>query len=405
MPKFTYTAHTESNKTVSGSIDAANKEAAIRILVNQKLKPIIVKTEKKKFKFSLNAQIGEPKVKLKDKVIFTRQLSTMINAGVPLVRSLHTLTDQTESKGLKYYLPKITKEVESGVSLADSLEKYPKVFNTTYTSMVRAGEAGGILDDILDRLAFQQEKDAEIRGKLKSAMTYPGVILSITIIAFIYLMTSVVPKIGSIITDLAGDDYTPPVYTKVMLAISDAMVNYGPMLVLIIGIGGFFLFRWFRGSGRPVFDSLMLKIPVVRKIVLKVALARFARTFSSLSAAGVSVLDALHITGDAIGNNVIKKSLDHAAKAVKNGEPLSKPLIENKLFPPIVSQMVAVGEETGNIEEILTKLAGFYEEEVDEVTNSLTSIIEPIMIVILGGIIGVIALSVFGPISSITQSI
>lgn len=354
----------------------------------------------------LNASLGTPKPKLKDRVVFTRQLSTMINAGVPLTKSLSTLSLQTESKALKNIIPEVQKSVEGGKTFADALEAHPKAFDAIFINMVRAGEAGGILDSILDRLAFQQEKDSAIRGKLKSAMTYPGVVLSITLVAFLYLMTSVIPKIGDIIQDLAGEDYEPPVYTKIMLFISDLLVNYGFYAFIVFVISAVVFVRVIRTKrGRFVFHSVLLKIPIVSQIITKVALARFARIYSALSAAGVGVLDSLQVTSEAIGNAVIQKELEGAIKAVKNGKPISEPLSQSKVFPPIVSQMIAIGEETGEIEGILNKLAEFYEEEVDRVSGSLTSIIEPIMIVILGGIIGVIALSVFGPISSITQEL
>jgi len=272
--------------------------------------------------------------------------------------------------------------------------------------MVRAGEAGGILDEILIRLAEQQEKDAEIRGKLKSAMTYPGIILSITVLAFLFLMTTVVPKIGNIIQDLAGEEYTPPIYTKIMLSISDFLVNYGIKALPFIAIGIFLVIRFFRSpKGKPIFHQILLKIPLVNQILIKVALARFARVFSSLNAAGVNILESLHTTGNAVGNLVIKEKIDKAAAEVKAGKPLSEPLANDPLFPPILAQMIAVGEESGDIDSILEKLAEFYEEEVDQVAGALTSILEPLMIVVLGSIIGMIALSVYGPISSVTQSI
>jgi len=347
-----------------------------------------------------------PKAKSKDRVVFTRQLSTMVSAGVPLTRALSTLQKQTESNGLKIMLPKIIKDIESGKSLADALSQFPKTFDPVFINMVKAGEAGGILDDILDRLATQQEKDAEIKGKLKSAMTYPLVVLSITTVAMIYLMTSVIPKIGQIVTDIGGKNYEPPIYTKVLLGVSDIMVNYGVFLLIGFGLGGFLAWRFFHTpKGRPIFDTILLKIPVLGKVFAKVAIARFARIFSALNASGVAVLESLHVTGQALGNEAMRAVIENAAIEVKNGKPLSEPLSQSKYFPPVLSQMVAVGEETGDIETVLTKLADFYDREVDDVAASLTSILEPLMIVILGSVVGVIALSVFGPISQLTQSL
>ena len=233
--------------------------------------------------------------------------------------------------------------------------------------MVRAGEAGGILDEILDRLAVQQEKQAEMRGKLKSAATYPAVILTITFVAFYFLMVSVVPKIGKIIVDIAGPDYETPIYTKAMLAISDVLQNDG-LKIIGFGIVFFFAFRKCKSTtkGKRIWDSFLLRIPVVNKIITKVALSQFARTFSALSAAGVSVLDALDVTANAINNSIISGEIKKASTAIKNGKPLSEPFANSKIFPPILSQMIAVGEETGELESILNKLAEFYEQEVDE---------------------------------------
>ncbi|HIA92073.1 TPA: type II secretion system F family protein [Candidatus Saccharibacteria bacterium] len=408
MAKFEYTAKSAEGQVSKGVIEASDRAAAQKVLVDRKLEMLLLKEAEKQSALNkfLNFNLSDPKVKLQDKVVFTRQLATMINAGVPLARSLSTLSAQTDSKALKIYLPNIVKDVEGGSTFADALAKYPKVFNDIYVNMVRAGEAGGILDSILERLAEQQEKDAEIKGKLKSAMTYPGVILSITIIAFLFLMTTVVPKIGNIIQDLAGEDYTPPVYTKVMLGISDFLVNYGIKSLPFIAIGTVLLIRFIRSpKGKPLFHKFLLKIPLINKILIKVALARFARIFSSLNAAGVNILESLHTTGAAVGNLAIKEKIDAAAEAVKSGKPLSEPLSKDPMFPPILAQMIAVGEESGDIDTILQKLASFYEQEVDQVADALTSILEPLMIVVLGGIIGMIALSVFGPISSITQSI
>lgn len=404
MAKFTYSARDPRNNIVKGTVEAANRASAKDVIAKQGLSTLGIKEEKRGWNFDI--ELGQPKAKMKDKVIFTRQLATMINAGVPLTRSLVTLSKQTESKALAKILPEITKKVESGTTFAEALAEHPNIFNDIYVNMIRAGEEGGILDDVLSRLATQQEKDAAIRGKLKSALTYPTVVTVITIIAFIFMMTVMVPKIGGIITDLAGGDYQLPIYTRAMLAISDGMIASAPVMVPALFGGTFFLVRFFRSDkGRPVLHRIMLKIPLINKIIVKVALARFARTFSALSSAGVGVLETLRITADAVGNEVIKRKLLHAVDEIKDGKPLSAPLMEDPLFPPILSQMIAVGEETGEIDAILKKLAGFYEEEVDQVADALTSIIEPILIVVLGGMVGLIAASIFGPLGSVSQNI
>ena len=404
MAKFEYIAKNQSGNRVRGMVSADSKMLANERILQQGLTVISLKEKGKSI--NLNFQISQPKVKLKDKVVFTRQLSTMISAGVPLTRSLQTLSRQTNSKGLQQQLPIIIKSLEEGRPFAEALDKFPKTFDSVFVNMVRSGEAGGILDEIFERLAIQMEKDAEIRGKLKSALTYPGVVMTITVVAFIYLMTTVVPKINNVVTQLGGKDYVPPIYTRVLIAISDVLVNHGVVMAIVTAVGGFAATRFFTSTkGRPIFDTMILKIPVLGPAITKVSIARFARTFSSLSAAGVSVLEALKVTGMASGNKIIEKHLLDTAAEVKSGKPLSLPLSKIKLFPPILAQMVAVGEETGQIDVVLEKLAGFYEREVDELADSLSSIIEPLLIVVLGGVVGVIALSVFGPLSNLTQTL
>ena len=406
--KFDYTAVNRQSKTVNGEIEAADKEAVGQLLAKQGYKPLLIKEHRGGFDPN-NIQIhlpGTKRVKTRDMVIFTRQLSTMINAGVPLVRSLATLRTQTESKRLQEVLDAVSKDVESGVNLADSLEKHKEVFGPIYTNMVRAGEAGGILDEILKRLALQQEKDASIRKKIRGAMAYPSVLLVITVIAFFALMLFVVPKIGKIVTDLSEGKAGLPPYTQFLLNLSDFMVNYW-YIVLGLAVGAAILVRRYikTPKGRVRFDALLLKTPVVKTLVSKVAIARFARIFSSLMGAGVSVLDSISITAGAIGNKIIERELLEAGKAVTAGQQLSEPLSQSSIFPPIVSQMLAVGEETGQTDTILIKVADFYEEEVDTLVESMSSIIEPVMIVVMGGMVGLIAASVLGPISSLSQNI
>lgn len=339
-------------------------------------------------------------------MIFTRQMSTMVNAGVPLVRSLATLQAQTENPTLKKHIAAVSKDVESGMAFADALEKHPQVFSPIYVNMVRAGEAGGILDEILLKLAVQQEKDAHIRAKFKGAMTYPIILLSITFIVFIGLMVFVMPRLGKIIKDLGGPDAKLPPLTQGMLSVSDFMISKWYILIAIVAIITFFLRRALKTpEGRRKKDQLLMKIPVISDIIKKVAIARFARIFASLMSAGVTVVESLNITSKAIGNSVIEDELRLAAKAVMNGDQLSVPLASSTVLPPIVSQMMAIGEETGQTDQILLKVADFYEEEVDTVVDSLSSILEPIMIVVMGGMIGLIAASVIGPISKLSSQI
>lgn len=408
MSKFEYTAIDSEGNKKSGFIEAKDSATARRSLTKLGLKTLVVKKEKKSLNEINIPGIGSEKVKTKDLVVFTRQLATMVNAGVPLVRSINTLTEQTESDGLRKHLKQVSKDIESGESFADSLAKHPKIFNSIYVSMVRAGETGGILDEILKKLSLQQEKDAAIRGKIKSAMTYPSVILTITTGAFFFLMTTIVPKIGDIIVGLGGTEDSLPVYTKVLLAISDIMQTPAFLVGVLVGtpIAIVLFKRWTsKPTGKYQWHSILLRLPIVKTLITKVAVARFARTFASLNTAGVSIVNAMNVTAGAIGNAVIEKELKDAAKEVQAGVQLSNQLEQSKYFPPLVAQMMAVGEETGQTGEVLLKVAEFYEEEVDAFVESLSSIIEPVMIVVLGGIVGVIAASVFGPISNISQNI
>lgn len=419
--RFTYKANTKDGRTISGSAEAVDRQALLALLHKQELHPVLVEVSKGKHKID-GLFSKKKKVKLGDLVIFTRQLSTMISAGVPLARSLAALQSEASNPYMREVLTSITKDVEGGIALGDAFSKYPSVFSDVYVNMVRAGEEGGILDDILKRLATQVEQDASIRKKIKSAMMYPMVILGITVIAFFGIMLFIVPKLGGILTSLGGPNAKLPIYTQILLDFSNfcakptilgnlplPIINKLPNLILLLGlaaIGGVFLLRYLRtDAGKFKFHGLLLRLPVIKTIVLKIAIARFSRTFASLMGAGVSVLDALDVTGAALGNKVIEAELKAAAEDVRNGKPLSEPIRNSKHFPPIVAQMLLVGEETGQIDTVLTKIADFYEEEVTVLIDGLASIIEPIMIVFLGAGVGLIAASVMGPIANLSKNV
>ncbi len=400
--KFTYTATNSDDKIVQGSADATDRASLIASLNKQSLRPVLIKLSGAKS----NKKSRAKKVKLKELVIFTRQLSTMVSAGVPITRALSTMQSQTESKNFKEVINGIIKDVEGGMSLGDTLAKYPGVFSDIYINMIRAGETGGILDEILKRLASQMEQDSSMRKKIKGAMMYPIVIFSITVVAFFAIMIFVIPKIGAILLDLGGPDAKLPIYTQVLLDMSKFLQgNF--VFVAAIGFGIVYLIRRYikTPNGKYKFHALLLRLPIIKGLIIKIAIARFARTFASLMSAGVSVLDALEVTGGAIGNKVIEAELKEAAKAVKNGKQLSEPLSQSKHFPAIVSQMLAVGEETGQIDTILVKVAESYEEEVETMIDGLSALIEPLMIVVLGSIVGIIAASVMGPIASLSKNI
>ncbi len=407
MARFEYIATNTQGKPVKGSLDVTDRAAAMGILAKQHLRPISIKEKSGGGKFNFNDFLGGDKVKSDDLVIFTRQLSTMIGAGVPLLRGINSLYSHAENPALKKILSNVIKDVEAGDGLGDALSKYPNTFNDVYVNMVRAGEAAGILDEILKRLALQQEKNSSIRKSIKSAMIYPTVLMTIMTIAFFGLMIFVIPQIGNILTGLGGPDAKLPLITRIMLGISSFMVHFWFVLIpIVVGIVVLIARYLKTPSGRSQFHHLILKIPGINDVIRKVAVARFARTFSALMGAGVAVLEALSVTGHAIGNVAYEDALLAAGQEVKNGKQLSS-VIEGyeSLFPAIVAQMLAVGEETGQTDTVLIKVADFYEEEVDVAIKGLSSIIEPVMILIMGTAVGLIAASVMVPIASLSQSI
>lgn len=405
MPKFTYIATDAHGKVVNGTVDMTDRSAVLTALTKQGLRPITVKEGAKGNSLS-SSLFGGGKVKTDALVMFTRQLSAMVSAGVPLLRALASLEAHMESAALKKILAVVIKDVEGGAPLADALEKHKNTFNDVYVNMVRAGEAAGILDDILKRLAMQQEKSSSMRKKIKSAMTYPVVLLVITIGAFFGLMIFVIPQIGKIIKDMGGPDAELPFITTMMLNISSAMISYWYIIFPVLGAIVYATLRYIKTpSGKRVFHRFVLKVPGAGIIIQKVAIARFTRTFSALMGAGVAVLEALSVTARAVGNTVYEEAIVDAAEQVKNGKQLSEIIENNPLFPAIVAQMLSVGEETGQTDTVLIKVADFYEEEVDVAIDGISSIIEPVMIVFMGGMVGLIAASVMMPIAGLSQSI
>lgn len=406
MATFIYTAKKSksSKELVHGEIEARDKAAAIDSLADSNLVPITLsekKTKKKLFSF------GVKKVKDSELVLFTRQLSSMIGAGLPLVKSLRSLQDNTETDTFKKILRKVGNDVESGQQFSDALARHPETFDSIYINMVRAGETAGILEDILKRLASQQEKSLSIKRKVKSAMVYPVILITIASIAFLGLMIFVVPRIGATIKDLGGPNAQLPAITQVMLAISHFIVNYWYILLAIIG-GGLYMFNNFKKTdkGRDFMSRVMLKAPAINKVTKKLASARFARTYASLIAVGVPVIESINITSKAIGNSIYERTLAEISGRVKNGELLSDSMSKHEdLFPDMLIQIFRVGEETGATDEILVKIADYYEEEFDVAIDGLSSILEPMMIIFVGAIVGLIAVSVMLPIMTMSNSI
>lgn len=407
MPRFAYIASDEQNNIVKGNTELLNRSTVINALTKQKLRPISIRQLKaKKTSIDFNHLFEPTKVKQDQLVSFTRQLSAMVGAGVPLLRSLSSLEKHSEDAALKKILGTVVKDVEGGMMLGEAMGKHPATFNDIYVNMVRAGEAAGILDDILKRLAAQLEKSSAIRKKIKSAMSYPVVLIFITVVAFFGLMIFVIPQIGKILLDLGGADAKLPGITLFMLGVSHIITTFWYIIFPTIGGLVFMVARYIKTKvGRRQFHGLLLKIPAINTIIKKIAIARFARTFSALMGAGVAVLESLEVTSRAVGNVLYEEAIKNAANEVKNGRSLSSVIEDNDLFPPIVSQMLGVGEETGQTDTVLIKVADFYEEEVDLAIQSISSIIEPVMIVVMGGMVGLIAASVMTPIAQLSQNI
>jgi len=348
-------------------------------------------------KSGLSMEIALPaRVKAADLTVMTRQLATMVSSGMTLLRAFHVLEEQIENKKLKEVVEQVRENIEAGLLLSDALARHPKIFGPLYVAMVRAGEAGGVLEESLDRTADQLEKDDSLRRQVKSAMMYPAVVLSFAVIVLFALITFIVPVFAGVFADFGGE---LPLITRFTMALSDIAKNFW-WAIILGGIGTFVGFKKWRTSewGRPQWDAFRLKIPCkIGDTVQKIALARWSRTFSALYSAGVPIMQAIEVTGQTAGNHVVEKAMEAVIESVKTGGSIAAPLKEAPIFPAMVSQMVAVGEETGGLDTMLSKVADFYEDEVAAAVKALTSILEPIMIVFVGGIVGFVVIAMYMP--------
>ncbi|MGZ6969696.1 MAG: type II secretion system F family protein, partial [Acidimicrobiia bacterium] len=344
-----------------------------------------------------------PRVKLKDVAVFSRQFATMINSGLSLIRALAILTEQTENPVLAKVAGDVRLDVERGSSLSAALSRHPKVFNHLYIAMVKSGEAGGVLDAVLMRLADTIEKQVELRRKVRSAMTYPIVVLVICSVIATAMLLLIVPQFKAIYADLGG---TLPLPTRILISVSDLLKTFFPIFILL-GVGGFFLFRkWSKSpQGKPKWDAFKLRVPVAGGLTRKAALARFSRTLAALTRSGVGILEALDIVAETSGNEVVSVAVRDTQAAVKRGDTLSRPLEQHEVFPPMVVQMISVGEETGALDEMLDKIADFYDQEVSATVDALTSLIEPMLICLMGVIVGGMIISLYLPMFNIIKLI
>jgi type IV pilus assembly protein PilC len=400
MALYNYRALDKQGEIVQDKLEGSGEMAVAQELRQQGLLVIDVKEQSATQKDILAPFKG---IRLPDLVVFSRQLATMINAGLPIVRALYVLSEQTENPKLNDVVVAVRKDVEAGDSLSEALEKHPKVFSRLYTEMVKAGEIGGILDGVLLRLADQLERDQDLRRKIRSALTYPIVVLVLAILAASFMLIFIVPVFARLFQDLGG---TLPLPTRICMAISDILTSiWGVFVYAGMALGVVLFLRWKKTEhGRKVWGRAVLRIPAkIGDVVKKATLARFARTLATLSAAGVPILQSIEITATSSGNWIVEKALLESRDAIREGIPLYKPLEEEPVFPPMVTRMIAVGEETGDIDGMLTKIAEFYESEVDAAVKALTSIIEPLMIVVVGGIVGAIVISMYLPMFKIFE--
>lgn len=399
MSVYRYTAKDKkSGNSVIGVLEAASE---LEVAENLHKKDLIVisieQTKKKAIKFR------EKRVKADDLVVFSRQLATMIDAGIPLVQSLGILSEQIENQNLKNVVIMVRQDIEAGMSFCDALAKHPHVFSELFINMTRAGEASGMLDEVLDRLASYLEKSAALTRKVRSSLVYPAVVITMAILITAVLLLKVVPTFKGIFEVLGGQ---LPLPTRILIGVSDLLRRW---FLYVVGILAFFsfIFRKYISTekGRYNFDAKKLRVFVLGPLFRKIAIAKFSRTFATLVKSGVAILNALEIVGKTSGNKVVEEALMNCRYSVRDGEPISRPLSKSGVFPPMVCRMVGVGEQTGQLEKMLSKIADFYEEQVDAAVAGLTSMIEPLVIAFLGIVIGGIVISLFMPIFKITELI
>jgi type IV pilus assembly protein PilC len=402
MPKtYEYKVRDRTGNLVSGQLIGDSEGLVMTKLREMGMTPIEVKRANAGLKMEINLRPGH--VKLKDLAVFSRQFATMVNSGLPILRALSILSDQTANKELQKVLVQVRLDVEQGASLSGAMERHPKAFKDLYVAMIKAGETGGVLDNVLLRLADNIEKEVELRRKVKSAMTYPVVVVLLVMLILSAMLLFVVPQFKSIYAQLGGD---LPLPTRILLSVSNAVRTYWYVFALFM-FGMIFAFRRYKRTdrGRAQMDAVKLRIPVFGGLFHKTALSRFSSTLGMLLRSGVPILQALDIVADTVDNRVISRAVGDVQEAVRGGESMAKPLSRHKVFPPMVVQMLAVGEETGGVDTMLDKVAEFYNSEVSASVDALTSLIEPLMIAIIGGAVGAAVIALYMPMFNIIKLI
>jgi type IV pilus assembly protein PilC len=396
MPTFAYSGRTRAGQVVSGERVADTMDAAVAALRREQVMVTRIDQAKAKAAAAAKAAKGGEKVPAKYLAIFTRQFSVMIDAGLPLVQCLDILGKQEPHKGFSAVILKVREDVEAGAALADAMKKHPKTFDALYSNMIAAGEAGGILDTILKRLALYIEKAVKLKSEVKSAMIYPVAVIVIAVLVVGAILWKVIPTFAQL---FAGMGAQLPLPTRVVIAASDALVAYGWILIVALGIAAYAVKSYYgTEAGRLMIDAMLLKTPILGNILRKVAVARFCRTLSTLMASGVPILDGLDITARTSGNAIIENAIQVTRTSIERGETISAPLRETNVFPSMVVQMINVGETTGALDAMLSKIADFYEDEVDTAVAGLLTLMEPVMIAFLGVVVGGIVIAMYMPI-------
>jgi type IV pilus assembly protein PilC len=403
MPQFKYTARNTVGKVIEGVVEAQVQKAAIDKLRGQRY-TVMTLVEMKTGEISFDLSRFNPfkgGIKGKDLAIFSRQLATLVSAGVPIVQGLTILEEQIVSPAFKKVISTVRSDIESGIAIADALKKHPKAFSELYVSMIRAGETGGVLDTILERLSNYMEAAEELKGKVKGAMVYPSVVIGVSAAVTLFLLVGVIPTFKKV---FAGFGQELPFPTQILMGISDTL-SHNILIILALPVAAFFLLKsWYKTEkGRESMDRFAISLPVVGDLVKKVAVAKFTRTLGTLIKSGVPILQALDTVAKTSGNRVIELTILSARESIREGEKIADPLKASGIFPPMVLQMISVGEETGNLETMLTKIADFYDQEVDTAIKAMTSLIEPLVICVMGVIVGAIVICMFLPIFEMSQ--
>src|SRR6478735_11982020 len=400
---------------VAGAATAGELEAESKAQVTEQLRQrglIVLDVSEKKAPFAIEDLFKRwKKVDVRELAIFSRQFATLVASGMPMLRTLHTLEEQTQDEKIKEAVAGVRADVEAGSTLEQAMERHPEVFDRLYRAMVRSGEQSGRLEDALDRIAFQVEKTDALRRQVKSALMYPALVFGFAVVVLVAIVVLVIPVFVGVFEEIAsehpGESSSLPAPTQLCVGVSEALTSYWFVIIPSLVIAAVLFFRWKRTErGKETWDRFTLRLPAkIGDVIQKVALARWSRTFSGSVSSGVPMLQAIKLTGDTAGNVVVEQSMEDVYASVKRGGTLAGPIEENAIFPPMVGHMVAVGEETGQLEQMLSKVADFYETEVDAKVKALTALIEPLMIVFVGGMVGFIVISMYLPLLSLYEKI